>query len=119
MLSYGSTIEEQDIKTLESLGFEVINPSSKEIADGCNKFIELFGRERVMKYFSDIVLGCDVVAFRSLPSGEILSGIAYEIDVARVDGIPIIELPCNLKQRSLDYPTTKQMLIELGHYKTK
>lgn len=35
MTSYGSTIEQQDVELLESLGFEVINPNQKKYQDGC------------------------------------------------------------------------------------
>jgi len=117
MLSYGSTIEEQDIKLLESLGFEVINPNSKEIAERCSKHIEECGKDRVMELFREIVLDCDIVAFRALPDGTILSGIASELINALDANIPILELPCSVRSRMIAYPETKQMLIELGHYK--
>jgi hypothetical protein len=119
MTSYGSTIEQQDVKLLEKLGFEVINPNTPEIQIGCDEHIESYGRETVMNYFRDIVEECDVLAFRAIPNGDILSGIAAEVQHALDWNIPVIELPCSLQSRMMDYPETKQYLIELGHYKTK
>ncbi len=117
MVSYGSTIEKQDLELLEKLGFEVINPNSPEISKGCKNFIDNYGKHRVMDYFYDIVAECDIVAFRGLPSGEILSGISAELMAAKENNIPIIELPCNLTNRMQEYPETKKYLTELGFYK--
>ena len=119
MTSYGSTIEAQDIQLLERLGFEVINPSKPEIAEGCKKYTEKYGWDKVMNYFKNIVDACDLVAFRSLPNGQILSGVAAEVQHAVENSIPVIELPCSINKRCMDYPETKQYLIELGHYKVK
>lgn len=117
MLSYGSTIEEYDIQLLQKLGFEVVNPNCKEISDGMNKYIEKFGRNNVMRYFQNIVGSCDVVAFRALPDGTILSGISSELLAAKASFIPIIELSCSLEKRMTEYPETKQLLLEMGFYK--
>ena len=117
MLSYGSTIEEHDIQLLHGLGLEVINPNCKEISDGMSKYIEKYGRSNVMRYFQDIVESCDIVAFRALPDGTILSGISAELLAAKAAFIPIIELPCSLEKRMTEYPETKQLLLEMGFYK--
>lgn len=119
MASYGSTIEKKDVETLEALGFEVENPNQPKHQNGCQAYVKIHGWEKVMEYFEDVVLECDVVAFRSLPNGDILSGVAYEVAAAIDNEIPVIELPCSIDSRSMDYPETKQYLIELGHYKTK
>lgn len=118
MVSYGSTIEQMDIELLESLGFEVINPSSPDIAQGCKDYVFNNGASNVMSYFKDIIDTCELVAFRALPNGDILSGIAAEVEHAIVAGIQVIELPSSVRKRMMDYPATKQYLIELGHYKT-
>ena len=117
MISYGSTIEAVDIDILESLGFEVINPNTKKHIEGCKEYAAKFGPSNVMEYFKNVVDECDVVAFRSLPEGKILSGVAAEVAHAKVIGYPVIELPCSLETRYMEYPETKQYLIELGHYK--
>lgn len=117
MTSYGSTIEFEDIQLLEKLGFEVVNPSKPEIAAGCKLYTEKHGWQKVMDYFKNIIDACDLIAFRGIPNGQILSGVAAEVEHALNIGIPVIELPCSIKKRSMDYPETKQYLIELGHYK--
>jgi len=117
MLSYGSTIEEQDIKTLEKLGFEVVNPNSLTIQVDMKEYALNHGISKVMDFFNTVIEQCDLLAFRSVPNGAILSGIASEINFAKSIDIPIIELPCSLEARMLDYPETKQFLIEVGHYK--
>ncbi len=118
MTSYNSTIERQDIELLERLGFEVINPNQSKYQEGCKSYCKEHGWENVMEYFEDIISNeCDMVAFRSLPNGKILSGVAAEVAHAKVIGYPVIELPCSLNNRYMDYPETKQYLIELGHYK--
>ena len=118
MTSYNSTIEKQDIELLESLGFEVINPNQPKYQEGCKAYTDKYGWNRVMEYFENVIdEECDIVAFRSLPNGKILSGVAAEVSYAKLNDYPIIELPCSLEQRYMDYPQTKQYLIELGHYK--
>lgn len=119
MVSYGSTIEQQDLALLNSLGFEVINPNTPEHAKYCKEYAEVYGKENVMEYFKALVEDCDMVAFRGLPNGDILSGISAELQRAIELNLPIIELPCSIESRMMDYPETKQYLIELGHYKTK
>lgn len=118
MISYGSTQEEMDVNLLESLGFEVINPNTPQIQIKLEQFIIYHGKRRVMDFFTDIVSDCDLLAFRALPNSEILSGVAVEIMYARDNNMPIIELPCSLDSRMLNYPETKQFLIEIGHYKS-
>lgn len=117
MLSYDSTIEESDIKMLESLGFEVFNPNQESVQKGCVAYSKKHGKGKVMDYFKTIIEELDVLAFRSNPDGTILSGVSYEINIARELGMPVIELPCSLNQRMTDYKYTKQYLTEVGHYK--
>lgn len=117
MTSYGSTIEEQDLGTLQSLGFEILNPNHPDHQLGCEQYADLNGKDKIMEYFGNLVMSCDVIAFRSLPNSDILSGVAFEIQKALEYSIPVIELPCSLNNRMMEYPETKQYLIELGHYK--
>jgi hypothetical protein len=118
MTSYNSTIEKQDIELLERLEFEVINPNQSKYQEGCKAYTDKHGWQNVMKYFENIIITeCDMVAFRSLPNGKILSGVAAEVACAKLNNYPVIELPCSLNNRYMDYPETKQYLIELGHYK--
>jgi len=117
IISYGSEIESQDIVTLMRLGFEVVNPNTKDFASKFMDFKIHSLNENSMEYFKIIIKSCDLLAFRTLPTGEILSGIAKEITYAQEFGLPIIELPSNIEYRSWDYKRTKQYLNELGHYK--
>lgn len=117
MMSYNSTIEEQDIKTLVKLGFDVVNPNTPTISKECDDYTKVHGKENVMTYFEGIVIQCDMLAFRALPDGKIPSGVAAEIRIALKWGIPVIELPCSVESRCMNYPETKQYLTEIGHYK--
>ena len=117
MLSYNSTQEKIDVELLESLGFEVVNPNAEWIKESVEKYIVVNGSNKVMDYFNTIIIDCDLIAFRALPNGDILSGIASELTFGKSQNIPIIELPCSLGRRMLDYPATKEFLIEVGHYK--
>lgn len=117
MLSYNSTIEQKDIETLEKLGFDVLNPNQECVQKECSAYGVKYGSDRVMEYFKKLIGSCDLIAFRSNPDGNILSGVAYELQYAKELEIPIIELPNSLVYRMWDYPRTKQYLIEIGHYK--
>lgn len=117
MLSYDSTIEKKDIELLEKLRFEVINPNTPEISKGCNDYVAKHGKGNVMHYFEKIVSECDVIAFRSLPDGQIPSGVAAEVKAAISWGKMVIELPCSVNKRCQEYPETKEYLTEIGFYK--
>jgi hypothetical protein len=117
MPSYGSVIEKKDVDFLESLGFEVINPSTADISFGCSEYREKFGNEHIMHYFTDIIDTCDIVAFRALPDGKILSGISAEIQHALKTNKGILELPNSIRARSMNYTDTKEYLLETGFYK--
>lgn len=117
MLTYNSTIEEQDVKLLNFLGFEVINPNKKETQIACQQYAKVHGKDKIMDYFKLMVDDCDLVAFRGLPDNNLLSGVSIEIQHALDTNKPIIELPCSLTRRMLDYKLTKQYLTEVGYYK--
>jgi hypothetical protein len=119
MLSYDSTIEAADVELLQRLGFQVINPGENHHQERLNTYIDAFGEQRQMGYFMRLIEECDALAFRALSDGTILSGIAKEIEKAQEMGIPVIELPCRIRQRSLDYPETKEFLYEIGFRKVK
>lgn len=120
MLSYNSTIEKQDIELLESLGFNVFNPNQPIYSKGCLEYSKKYGKDKVMEYFKTLIKeNCDLVAFRGNPGGSILSGISAELEAALELNLPIIEIPCSLKSRMMDYPSTKQYLTEIGFYKEK
>lgn len=117
MLSYNSTIEQKDVETLEKLGFEVVNPNQEIHQRGCKEYGIKNGNDKIMDYFKNLVVKCDVFAFRTFPDGKIPSGIAAELSAAYLYAIPIIEFPSSIQSRIMEYPETKQYLTELGHYK--
>ena len=120
MLSYNSITEKKDIELLEKLRFKVIYPNTPIISQECEKYSNLHGKDKVMQYFRDYIReNCDMVAFRGNPNGSILSGVSQELEEALKIGLPIIELPCSLKSRMMDYPKTKEYLNDIGFYKTK
>lgn len=119
MISYNSQIESQDVQLLEYLGFEVVNPNSDIIKSNFEEYKRKYGNDSPMEYFKAVVDECDIVAFRALPHGKILSGIAVEVQHAIDHHIPVLELPVNLSKRMMSYPETKEYLINLGFYKNK
>ena len=94
MLHYNS----KDIKLLESLGFEVINPNHED-----NE--KAYMKSKDFKVFLDIVKSCDILAFRSI-LGKITSGVGREIEFARRRDMPIIELPTFTSDRFLSLEET-------------
>lgn len=117
MLSYNSTIEKEDITMLKLLGFKVFNPNQGWVQNECDEHIKEHGKDKTMEYFEHLIDDCDILAFRGNPDGSILSGISHEVQYAMGTYKPIIEIPCSLTKRMMDYPETKKYLIEIGHYK--
>lgn len=99
---YNTKQEERDIKTLELLGFEVVNPN-KEIHQKNYK-------SKGMDYFVELVKACDSIAFRSHPNGDIPTGIYKELQTDK----PIIELPSSINRRQLTVDETREYLKEVG-----
>jgi len=117
MVSYNSTIERDDIELLEKLGFYVDNPNQEKYRHELYEHTKNLGAASVMDYFCSLVEKNDLLAFRALPDGNIPSGIAKEVNHAYLLGIPVIELPCSIEKRSMNYDNTKEYFKELGHYK--
>lgn len=117
MSTYNSIIEAEDIELLEKLGFIVVNPNKESIQNGMNKFKLENPGANIMNYFGDIVQKCDVLAFRAAPGGKIVSGCAFEIEVATTKNIPVIELPTDLVSRFMSHLESKLYLKQIGHYK--
>lgn len=112
MLQYGSNIEAQDIKTLEEMGFEVVNPNHPDNEQAYKqKKIEFPGTE--FSIFTDMVRNCDCIAFRSL-MGKISAGVGKEITYAKELGMPIIEMPTITTDRFLTVSETIEYCRPLG-----
>jgi len=110
---YGTLQEQRDVKLLEALGFEVVNPSDSKHAEGY--------KHAGMDYSLTLIQEVDVVAFRALPDGSIPAGIAKELAWARGEGLDraevklIIELPSLPPLRKvLSVSATRQYLHEIG-----
>ena len=67
-----------------------------------------------MLYFEKLTAECDAVAFRSLPDLDIPAGIAKELQVAKEQNKPIIELPSQILRRVIDVEQTREYLREIG-----
>lgn len=104
---YGTPQEARDIAMLESIGLDVLNPSEPQYDDGW--------KHQGMDYAEELVLSCDVFAFRALPQGwDIPAGVYTEIGIAREHGLPVIELPTAVLSRGLDLAQTREYLREAG-----
>lgn len=131
---YGTPQERRDLKTLEDLGFSVINPNSPDIEAQCREVREAF-KNPVRHYVERRFLGMadagqavmelvfkplltptniDVIAFRALPDGRIPAGVMKELQWARTNGLPMIELPSNLLGREMTVAHTREYLAEVG-----
>lgn len=112
---YSTPQEDRDVETLETLGFEVLNPNAP-IHDESVKALKAAGRDDYMSYFTGLIKTCDALAFRALPDGQIPSGVAKEIGDAEALGIPVIELPsyCSPGGRVMSLNNTRRYLCEIG-----
>lgn len=114
---YDTPQEKRDIETLESLGFEVVNPNnaktSKEFKEALNKTPTSY-ELAFNRVFGNMVRSCDVFAFRSLPEGSISSGVYLELQYAETTNKLIIELPSNTERRRMSIDATRQALREFG-----
>ena len=106
MSIYDTPQEARDVKTLEKLGFEVVNPNHEGSEEAYQK--------EGMDYFKRMVGNCHALAFRALPSGEIPAGIASEIKRAEFWKIPVFELPTRMRSRMIDVECTREYLRESG-----
>lgn len=91
--NYNTQEEKDDVKLLRKLGFSVVNPNTKKNQER----YKVIG----MEHSKTLLRGCKALAFRPVPSGTISSGVAAEIAMARVKGLPVIELPVNIYRRTM------------------
>jgi len=111
MYLYNTPQEKRDIKLLEILGFEVINPNSEPYI---SEFKAIMAKGSYdMTYWVKLARSCDAIAFRGCPDGRILSGVGAEIR-ENIE-MPIIELPSMIKSRIIpNVEETRQFLSEIG-----
>lgn len=114
---YDTPQETRDIVTLEKMGFDVLNPNTKEFQaafhgakmDGFD-YMAAFNHT----FFKQGVDVCEVFAFRGLPDGRIPGGVAMELRRAQVLNKLIIELPCGTNSRSMGKEETREYLRDIG-----
>jgi hypothetical protein len=111
---YNTPQEERDVKTLEALGLEVLNPNTPEVSAE-------FAAEKTGSYeakfdkvFGTKVRECEVFAFKALPDGRIPGGIAMELKYATAAGKIIIELPSGTYARMMGRDDTREYLRDIG-----
>ena len=110
---YGSPQETRDLYELERLGFEVLNPRDYgTLVEFMARLLPNAGNK--MSWFEALVDSCDALAFRALPSGEIPAGIAREISRAKLNDIPVIELPSLALRKVLSVTESVAYLQEVG-----
>lgn len=112
---YNTLQEQRDIKLLEALGFEVLNPNTPEIQNQIKELKKVHGEQAdYMEYFRDMVKDCDIVAFRALPDGRIGAGVYTEVECAYEENIPVFELPSGFTTRKITVEATREYLKEIG-----
>lgn len=105
---YNSVQEKQDLQTLAAFCYKVVNPNHPDIE---KKYIES-GKD--WKIFDDLVLGCEVLAYRTLPDGRITSGVWKEIRLALENNIAVIKLPDLESEVVMTKEETYEYLKEKG-----
>jgi hypothetical protein len=123
---YNTIQEQRDIKTLEALGFEVLNPNNPQVQARVD---EVMGRHKIehpgypdshyyrvafKEIFDELVDQCQVFAFRALPDCRIPGGVGLELETAKEKGKHIIELPCNTIARTMTGEETREYLRDVG-----
>lgn len=111
MYLYNTPQEKRDVELLTKLGFDVINPNSAQYRDEYQ--IEIDAGRHNMDYWTTLASKCDVITFRAMPEGKILSGVWAEL-MANID-MPMFELPRMIEQRDIgSVKATRQYLSEIG-----
>lgn len=116
---YDTPQEQRDIKTLENLGLEVLNPNTPQTQNECKigfknvktdkEYNKAFG-----KIFFKKIADCEVFAFRALPDGRISGGVYKELQEAQRLNKIIIELPCGTFSRGMGKEDTREYLRDIG-----
>lgn len=124
MSLYNTPQESRDIKLLEDLGFEVVNPNDPMLKDEVEriKFHAIDEQltkdqvsERIMKhFFENVIPQCDALAYRAFIDQKIGAGVWGEIYCALELKKPVIELPTITVGRMLDIKETRNYLELLG-----
>jgi len=104
---YNSEQDKRDIKLIQDLGFELVNPNKEELQQRY--------KQEGMDVFLQAVAECGVILFRSFPDLKISAGVKKEIDKAIELGLPVVELPTVIESRILSVDDTRNYLKYLGY----
>lgn len=107
---YNSPQEDRDVKLLESLGFEVLNPNQESLQADYANYTKSCEEGTEMKYFDYLINLCDILAYRSHVDLKIPSGVGYEIKYAQEKEKLIFELPTLVSERFLSLDDTRAYL---------
>ena len=119
---YGTKQEASDVKMLESMGFEVMNPGSKEfLADleaarkNDRGLLEspFAGGDRLRGRWQILANSCHGLAFRSYVDGTINADLHTQIREAINRGKFVFELPRQIDSRALTSAQTRAVLLEI------
>lgn len=104
----GTPQEKRDKELIASIGFE-------PYPVGGEKEAALVAYKEIgMDAFKPYVEASDCLVFRAFPDGSIGAGVAKEIAWAVEAGIPVVEIPRQIRRRIIDVDDTREMLCELG-----
>ena len=103
---YDTLQDARDIKLLEQMGFEVVNPNDKKLSARYKK--------EGMEVFYEVVESCDGLAFRAFQDGSIGAGVYGEMQRAKELGKFIFELPTVTSKRILSIEDTREYLSLIG-----
>lgn len=92
MTTYYSQEETDAVELLESMGYEVVNPSDKKIVEGFELFKKNNPSGNSMDYFLDVVKTCDLLAFSAVDGDKLTSGVVKEVLYALDIKMPVIEI---------------------------
>ena len=92
MTTYYSQEEANAVELLESMGYEVVNPSDKKIVEGVELFKRANPSKNYMEYFFDVVKTCDLLAFSAADDDKLTSGVVKEVLYALSTRMPVIEI---------------------------
>lgn len=103
---YNTPQDQRDLRLMEALGFEVVNPNKEEL----QKRYQTEGMNVFLKAVSD----CNALAFRAFPDMSISAGVVKEIAKADELNLPVFELPTITSNRILSVDDTRNWLKLLG-----
>lgn len=118
---YDTLQEQRDIRTLEGMGFDVVNPNNAEVSLNFTSSLDFLTPVYTYEEVFDMVFGqmvrdCDILAYRALPDGKISGGVILEIKEAQKNEKPVICLPnrTEILTKAMSGPETRAYLMDIG-----